>query len=583
MARITAELDMDARNFFAGFDRSIAKSKAARSTMERDWNGFSGVLGNAGKGMAGELEGVLAGAGVAAGAAAIKALVDSYGDLNDKATALQESPETLQRVGQVAREAGSSVDGLANAMLKLERNLSDPENAKAAEALERYGVTAEGLMSLPLDEKIATLADAFQQARQSGTGLADMQTLLGRGSADLIPLLSQTGDALRDMFRGVDALSNDAVQRLDTLGDKLDRLAHNASTFAGRAVDSVVGLVRAANAAVTDLVTGKDLGTTFGQELQAEEFRSGQQDRDRRAKARAMQAATDQAAAAKTAADLADKQKAADDKAARDKATGMERIAALQKSIQKAGIEALPDDQKLPALKAQLQGVFETMQKSGGSFFDPSIEGLKQLAAARLQGGDIVGAESTLKLLQEALAVASEISSVTASLAKDSDTAGKKLAEQLDALRKDTGKAALDLLPPKARIDEFRRQLETAIGSAITGKGDIAAGLQRLQKEAEDARQRGDSEGEKAALTRLRSAQDAARELSGSTSTVDRQAVIGSLGGAVNRLLGRSPAEMVAIEGKRTNQALDRIEKVLKDTLTELKKNQPQPVGATFF
>lgn len=583
MARITAELDMDARAFFTAFDRSVAKSKQSKASMEQDWNGISGMLGKAGTGMAGQVMGMLSVGGLAGATAGLKQIVDHFGEINDKAEQLNETPETLQKVGQVASEAGSNIESVANAMLKLEKNLGDPENSKAAEALARYGLSTQELMSMPLDEKIAALADAFQQARKDGTGLVDMQTLLGRGSTDLIPLLSQTGDELRKVFASISVLSNDAVRRLDNTGDKLSRFGSFLRVFAGEQINQVVGWIDIYKDAYNDVTTGKPVGTTLGQRLADDDFKEAADNRAKKEEAQQMEIKRQKTAETKAWEEESKKRKAADEKAAKEKAAGLERIAALQKSIQRAGIDALPDDQKLPALKAQLQGIFETMQKSGGSFFDPSMEGLKQLAAARLQGGDIAGAESTLKLLQEAMAVARELDQVTSSLAKESTDASKKLAEQLDALRKDTGKAALDLLPPKARIDEFRRQLETAIGSAITGKGDIAAGLQRLQKQAEAARQKGDSEGEKAALTRLRSAQDAARELSGSTSTVDRQAVIGSLGGAVNRLLGRSPAEMVAIEGKRTNQALDRIEKVLKDTLTELKKNQPQPVGANFF
>lgn len=585
MARITAELDMDARAFFAGFDRSVAKSKQARSSMEQQWSGFSGVLGNAGKGLAGELSGMLAVGGLAGAAAGIKSLVDGFDDLNDKAAQLNEAPETLQKVGQIAVEAGSSLDSVANAMLKLERGLGDVENSKAAEALARYGVTAQQLMSLPLDEKIATLADAFQRARQDGSGLADMQTLLGRGSTDLIPLLTQTGDALRAQFAGVSTLSNDAVQRLGTLSDKMGRLGQSANVFFGQAVDSIVGLWRVGASEIEDLMQGKQFGSTFGAQLQEEEFQSAKQDRERKAQARQMELNRQLAAETKAWEEESKKRKAADEKAAKEKAAGLERIGALQKSIQKAGIEALPDDQKIPALKAELQGIFDTMQKTGGSFFDPSIEGLKQLANARLNGGDLTGAESALKLLQEAQAVAQEISQITASLAKDSDSAGKKLADQLESLRKDTGKAALDLLPPKARIDEFRRQLETALGSAITGKGDIAAGLRRLQAEADKARQQGDSEAEKAALEKLRTAQEAARDLgSAAGSGPPGQAMIGSLGSAVNRILGRTPAELVAIEGRKTNQSLDRIEKLLRDNLSKLNQGQQtQPVGAVFF
>lgn len=582
MPRITAELDMDAKSFFQGFDRAKSKSRSSATEMEGHWRGMGGMMSGIGKNLAGEVQGLLAIGGLAGAAAGMKQIVDSFGDIHDKSAALNETPETIQRVSQVASEAGGSLDGMANAILKLEKNLGDVENSKARAALEKYGITAQQLMSLPLDEKIAWLADAFQQARRDGTGLADLQALLGKGSTELIPLLSQTGDELRRAFSGVDVLTNDAVARLDTIGDKLSRLGHNANVWGGQVIDSIVGLFRAADSALDDLIAGKEIGTTFADKLSAEEYDAVKVDRDRKERAASLQAAQEEAAAAKQAEDAAKRQREADEKAARDKEASLKRIETLNKQISRASIDALPDADKVPALKTALQDVFDEMKTKGGLFFDGSIEGLSQWAAAAQKSGNYDTAETALKLMQEALAVSREIEQVTEKLKKDGDDAAKKLADALDDLRKNTGKNALDLLPAKERIAEFRRQLEDAIGSAIKGKGDIAAGLSNLQKQADEARARGDGEGEKAALEKLQTAQEAAKNMAG-VETAPRQHVIGSLGGAVNRILGRDPTELVAEEGRKTNQTLDRIERLMTQVERNTRQNQNQPVGATFL
>jgi hypothetical protein len=143
----------------------------------------------------------------------------------------------LQRVDFAAQQAASiGVDQVAKSMMRLERSLGDVENAKATEALERLGLTGAKLTAMPLEEKILALSAAFQKARLEGTGMADIQDLLGRTAADLVPLFEQSGDALREMFERAPVVAEAMVHEMARVNDEFDALILKAKTLF---VDSV--------------------------------------------------------------------------------------------------------------------------------------------------------------------------------------------------------------------------------------------------------------------------------------------------------------------------------------------------------
>ncbi|MBL9115511.1 MAG: hypothetical protein JNJ83_10945 [Verrucomicrobiaceae bacterium] len=581
MPRITAELDMEARQFFSQFDRARKASSQAKGAMEREWSGFGGVASKGVGNIADELKGLLAVGGIAGMAAALKGSLDVFGDFADKAATLQETPETLQRVTQVAKEMGGSLEGVVAATVRLEKNLGDVENTKAAAVLEKYGLSVEKLMSMPLDQKIVVLAGAFQQAREDGSGVYEIQQLLGKGSTELIPLLSTAGDELRAMFDGVDVLANDAVARIDTLGDRLDRLGNNANVTAGRIIDAIAGLGAAAEDAIKDMVLGKDIGTSFAERLQKQDYDATAPDRDRQAAARALAANRAQEAETKAAEKSAKERQAAEEKAAKAKEDALKRIADLQKAINDGELSGLEGVDKVDALKKRLQEVYDTMQKSGGLFYAPSIQGLQEWAAGAMEQGSYGAAESALKLLEEAQSIMREIGSVTDGIQQDATRAAEEMAKSLESLRKDAERGGLDLLPPREKLLELKKQLQDVIGDV-----DLSKGLQEIREQIQQSRNQGDQLGEQAGLEKLQKAQSLAKEIGG-VQVPERQFLLGSLGGAINRVLGRSSSEMVAEYSRQQNDTLNRIEKLMADLLRETKTGNrsngvQSPVNLTF-
>lgn len=363
MAKVVTELDIE-----------MAKWQAKILAMKKDMADAKAQAKAAGQGLGDELFGDLKGsvADAVAGALAaggIKGMLDKFDGISDLATQLNETAETVQKVGSVAALSGTSIESVAAAMLKLEKNLGDVENSKAAEVLESFGFSAEAIMGMPLDAKIATLADAFIQARENGSGLAEMQALLGKGSAELIPLLSAGGDALREAFADAPVLMEESVDELAALNDEIDLLIQQLETLGGKALATAangLAYLGAVGTAAVGYATGNTLGNTEAVDdlttIIAQRQADAQQkriDRDvsRLTQARNTQQAQDNKAAADADEAAAKEAQKAADEAVKIEKDKQERISKLQESMERGRLALMSPEQRREALQAKLDSL----------------------------------------------------------------------------------------------------------------------------------------------------------------------------------------------------------------------------------
>jgi hypothetical protein len=159
-----------------------------------------------------------------------------FADVGDLADKLGVMPEELQKIAAAGAPAGVSMQSLATAMQHLEKNLGNVENKKAAEALARFGVTAEQLTRLPLDEKLLLLAEGFQRAQLEGTGTADIMALLGKGGKDLTAVLQMSQQELAALMHDVKIISDADIAAMDAMSDRIDKLIDKTKKFGAESV-----------------------------------------------------------------------------------------------------------------------------------------------------------------------------------------------------------------------------------------------------------------------------------------------------------------------------------------------------------
>jgi len=295
MADATVTLGLNAAQLTAGLKRA-ANEVAGFSNKAK--SSFSGAFSG----------GMMTGFLGAAGIGGIKSMMNQYDDLADAAIRLGESAETIQRVEFATKQLASvDMEGLVSNFLKLEKAMGDSENEDAVKALEKFGVTAQSLSTMSLDEKILALRDAFSQAKSTGSGYNAMLDLFGKSAGSLIPIFEASREQIVGLMNDANAMSDSAVNNIAAMNDEMDGFLANTYAGAGALIAMITGVGKAAKA----LAGG---GVSFTDALY-EGFGSGEadaaainRDKERAAKAEARATAA-AAAAAEKAKEIAGKQK----------------------------------------------------------------------------------------------------------------------------------------------------------------------------------------------------------------------------------------------------------------------------------
>lgn len=457
---VEAKLKLQIAEFTRNYTAAKNHAKKESAEMARASGGVGAALS---KGMSG-LGSIVGGAGIGL---AIKDALSHADDLSDMAAKLNENTEALQRVDFAAKQAGAGgVEDLSKAMVKLERSLGDPENNKAAQALENLGVSAAQLASLPLDEKVLLLSDAFQKARDEGTGVNDIQVLLGKSAGELIPLFEQGGDALRAMFADAPVLAESTVQEMAKINDQFDAVIMKSKGFIAQTVGNLTGLGQYI----------KDLGLTDGiggiaaflmdpmtqveaandaliiRDLDARDAAKEREDARKRTAA-AQQATSDKAASdaaenAKTSA--ADK---AEEQIVKERARRAKQVAdevnALREKVATAEFDRAPDADKARMMRDQL-GKSLGIDINGMADVERGMKSLRDEADAANRAGNVYGEKSALTRLDAAgkqLAAFTKLSGGSGDGRQgsfqnlvdqifDRDPAAEQIAAMRDSLRK---------------------------------------------------------------------------------------------------------------------------------------------------
>ena len=241
---MSASIEASLRLEIAQYQQALAKAKADaakfKDQLKKTGSGLGGALFGQ---MGSQLSALLPAASVAAAVGGFKSIATSMDDLVDTALRLNETTETIQRVEFASKRLASvDAEGLTRSFLRLERSLGDIENIQAAKAFEDLGISASQLAALPLDQKVLVIAEAFQKARETGTGYKDIMDLLGKSAGDMIPMLTQGKDAIEAMFAEAPVVIDATVQRLAMANDRIDGMIDKVKSWATEAIGAVIGL-----------------------------------------------------------------------------------------------------------------------------------------------------------------------------------------------------------------------------------------------------------------------------------------------------------------------------------------------------
>jgi hypothetical protein len=560
---VDAKLRLQISQFKSEYTAAKNHAKKESAEMRREAGGVGESLTKGVDNLKARVAGMLGGAAIVA---TMKGALTRADDLADLKIALNETADTLQRVDYAAQQTASmGVEQVAKAFLKLEKNLGDLDNTAAADAMDHLGLSAGRLMGMPLDEKLLTLSEAFQTARENGTGVTDLMDLLGRSGGELIPMLGQSKESLEALFADAPVMAEEMIDQMAILNDQLDGSIAKTKTGAGQvtgawaAIGQFAGDVMSTGS-VDDAMLAfadRDLASTL----------SIQRQRDAKAaQEEAIDASRKMAEATKAEEEAAEKLK-----------TGLEKLAELKERLANDEINLLPDDAKVDALKAKLDKMLADTVGNFSLKYETSAEGLEKLARARdartdLPASGVNSAAEAFEWLAEVRKLEADIAKTEEKILGDKEKArADEVATQdrLEAMRAEAEEGRAKLLSGDEQAQLLRDQLSESLAIDISGAADVERGLQRLRTNAEVARINGDAEAEAAALAELKVAQAKAAEFAGLAKGDDATSATvsgrGTVAGAIANIFGRSSSDLQLDESKAQTGLLQNINRVLAE------------------
>lgn len=211
------------------------------------------------KSFAGSMKGMLAGAlGLGAITAAFRSMFVEMDRVQKLGLRFNETAETIQKVKLAADLAGSDIEGLAKAITVATRNAHEAAtgNIEYAETFETLGIDAAAFINLPMEEKISLLAKSFESGAGSGEKLALMMDVLGKGGANLIPLLAQGQEELQEQFANTSTVSQGTVDSIADFNDALTKLKQKAQVVGGSVINGFRLMIAVIGAGVGTIAGG---------------------------------------------------------------------------------------------------------------------------------------------------------------------------------------------------------------------------------------------------------------------------------------------------------------------------------------
>ncbi|MEW6590203.1 MAG: hypothetical protein AB1418_04115 [Pseudomonadota bacterium] len=250
MAFATLGIDLVAK--IATFEENMRKARDAVDSLD---NRF-GVLSSTLKGFGAGLAGAFSFAGLASLA---KQGIDAADALNDLSDRTGVSVKDLASFKLAAQLADTSLENLGAGIGKLTRTIGDAGrgNKAAAEALAELGIRARDPK-----EAFLQLADAVQGMEDPTRRAALLNAVLGRSYEELLPLLLQGGESLRQAAKDAESYA-DAMARLapdaGAFNDNLDRLKQESAGASAAVLERLVPSLTETSKQVKELLD-KDQG-----------------------------------------------------------------------------------------------------------------------------------------------------------------------------------------------------------------------------------------------------------------------------------------------------------------------------------
>jgi hypothetical protein len=207
--QMRSQLDAAAQQMLTAKSR-VTELKAELGSGRGSWEGFARSIGIAREAL-GAFAGIGIGLSVGGFIESIEHTAELGADLQKLSAETGVSVETLSGWQYAASQMDVSAEALNTSILRLGRSVQEAlttPTSTAAEAFNALGISQDFLRenSNNLEAILRKIADAFQSHAAGANADAIAMAVLGRGGAELIPLLQQGSAGLDEMRAKSDAL-----------------------------------------------------------------------------------------------------------------------------------------------------------------------------------------------------------------------------------------------------------------------------------------------------------------------------------------------------------------------------------------
>lgn len=254
-----------------GLTAQFRRVSGLMSTFERESARVSKAAAGAFGGLNSELTRL---AQVGTAVFAVKQVLDFADGLTKAAAQTGIAVESLQRLQFIAGQVGSSTDSITRSITRLQVTLvsAGEGSAQAAQALGRLGIPVQQFLDLAPDEQFQRVAQQIAAIENPAERAAAAVGLFGKGGAELLPVLVQTGeqlDTIQEQLAGLGGtVSEGAVVAVDDLGDALGRLKIGAVNLGTELLSLVAGPLTATLDTFNELVGSVRILAGGGGELE---------------------------------------------------------------------------------------------------------------------------------------------------------------------------------------------------------------------------------------------------------------------------------------------------------------------------
>ncbi|WP_424191839.1 phage tail tape measure protein [Ampullimonas aquatilis] len=259
MTRQVAESSNDMRDSFASSTEGIQRSMEAMSSSVR-----------------GVMKDIAAALSIHAFVRLVGDAIDAADNLHDLSQKTGISAETLGGMGFAAEQAGGDLETMSFAANKLSKNIVAAMNGtgEAKEAFDKMGVSIKDASghARGADEVMADLADKFASYKDGPEKAALAMVIFGRAGANLIPVLDDGGEKMRqniDYYKQYSGVTTDLTNKSDQFNDTLEHMNLISKSFGAILADKMLPTLQgvadamlAAKEKTTLFQTAADAATT---------------------------------------------------------------------------------------------------------------------------------------------------------------------------------------------------------------------------------------------------------------------------------------------------------------------------------